>query len=104
MDNDKLKELTEDIKEKIGEESFAKISDNIGELITGNSANLEELDKREKAIADLQETNKQLISANSNLLKKVPMGREERDEKAEDDKPEKPFDYNSIFDKAGNLN
>ena len=99
MDEKQLSKISNSIKKKIGEENFAKISDDMGTLITGNATNLEELKKREEQINELRETNAQLITANGNLLKQVPMGVEEP-EKDEDAKPQKLQISDIINDKG----
>ena len=101
MDEKDLTKISNSIKKKIGEENFAKISDDMGTLITGNSTNLEAIKKRDEQISELQESNKQLITANGNLLKQVPMGSEEPEEK-EDAKPQK-INLRDAFDKNGNF-
>ena len=87
MDEKALNKISNSIKKKIGEENFAKISDDMGTLITGNAANLETIKKSEEQINELKETNAQLITANGNLLKQVPMGRDEPEE--EEAKPQR---------------
>ena len=102
MDEKQLTKISNSIKKKIGEENFAKISDDMGTLITGNASNLEELKKREEQITELKETNQQLITANGNLLKQVPMGSEEP-ENSEKESKTKKIDLRSAFDKNGNF-
>lgn len=102
MDEKQLTKISNSIKKKIGEENFAKISDDMGTLITGNASNLEELKKREEQITELKETNQQLITANGNLLKQVPMGSEEPDDSEKESKTEK-IDLRTAFDKNGNF-
>lgn len=102
MDEKQLTKISNSIKKKIGEENFAKISDDMGTLITGNASNLEELKKREEQITELKETNQQLITANGNLLKQVPMGSEEPENSEKESKTEK-IDLRSAFDKNGNF-
>ena len=103
MDEKALTKISNSIKKKIGEENFAKISDDMGTLITGNAANLETIKKSEEQINELKETNAQLITANGNLLKQVPMGTEDsRDSEEESKKPEK-IDLRTAFDKNGNF-
>lgn len=102
MDEKQLTKISNSIKKKIGEENFAKISDDMGTLITGNASNLEELKKREEQITELKETNQQLITANGNLLKQVPMGSEEPDDSEKESKTEK-IDLRSAFDANGNF-
>lgn len=100
MDDKELQRISDSMKEKLGEEDFAKISDSIGELITGNTLNLEELKNQEEQISKLKETNQQLIVANGNLLKQVPMGKDENPKDEEDAKPQK-INLRDAFDKNG---
>lgn len=102
MDEKELSRISDSIKEKLGDEEFARISDDMGTLITGNALNLDEIKKRDEQITKLQESNKQLISANGNLLKQVPMGREETQKEEEDAKPRK-VKLQDAFDKNGNF-
>lgn len=102
MDDKQLTKISNSMKKKLGEEGFAKISDDIGLLITGNTSNLEELKKREEQINELKETNQQLITANGNLLKQVPMGSDEPDDSEKESKTEK-IDLRTAFDSNGNF-
>lgn len=102
MDEKQLTKISNSIKKKIGDENFAKISDDMGTLITGNAANLELIKKSEEQITELKETNQQLITANGNLLKQVPMGNEEPADSEKESKVEK-IDLRSAFDKNGNF-
>lgn len=100
MDDKELNKISESIHEKLGDEAFARISDDMGTLITGNALNLDEIKKRDEQISKLQESNKQLISANGNLLKQVPMGSDTPEPTEEEQKPKK-FNYSTAFDKSG---
>ena len=100
MDDNELNKISESIREKLGDEAFARISDDMGTLITGNALNLDEIKKRDEQITKLQESNKQLISANGNLLKQVPMGNDDPEVTEEEQKPKK-FNYSAAFDKSG---
>ncbi len=102
MDDNKLLEISDSMKEKLGEEGFAKISDSIGELITGNTLNREAIKKQEEQSSKLKETNQQLIMANGNLLKQVPMGKDEPVQNDVDAKPQK-INLQDAFDKNGNF-
>lgn len=103
MDEKALTKISNSIKKKIGEENFAKISDDMGTLITGNAANLETIKKSEEQITELRETNAQLITANGNLLKQVPMGIEEPDNSEKESKKPEKIDVRSAFDSKGNF-
>lgn len=105
MDEKELNKISNSIKEKLGDEAYARISDDMGTLITGNALNLDEIKKRDEQISKLKESNEQLISANGNLLKQVPMGSaasEASDDQEEDQKP-KRFNYATAFDKSGHF-
>lgn len=101
MDEKQLTKISNSIKKKIGEENFAKISDDMGTLITGNAANLETIKKSEEQIDELRETNAQLITANGNLLKQVPMGVEDTTE-TEEAKPQK-IQISEIINEKGEI-
>ena len=101
MDDNDLIRISDSMKEKLGEEDFAKISDSIGELITGNTRNLETIKEKEEQITKLQDNNSKLIMANGNLLKQVPMGKEEP-QHVDVDEPQK-ITINDILNDNGEL-
>lgn len=101
MDNNDLQKISDTMHEKLGDENFALISDSIGELITGNTLNLDELKNKEEQISKLKENNQQLIVANGNLLKQVPMGKDEPIKDESDAKPK--IRLQDAFDKHGNF-
>lgn len=102
MDNNDLQKISDTMHEKLGDENFALISDSIGELITGNTLNLDEIKNKEEQISKLKENNQQLIVANGNLLKQVPMGKDEPIKDESDAKP-KRINLQDAFDKHGNF-
>lgn len=102
MDDKQLNKISNSIKKKIGDENFAKISDDMGTLITGNSSNLAEIKKRDEQIAELKTTNEQLITANGNLLKQVPMGSDTDDTPEKETEP-KDLNMREAFDEFGNF-
>lgn len=102
MDENELNKISNSIKEKLGEEAFARISDDMGTLITGNALNLDEIKKKDEQISQLQESNKQLITANGNLLKQVPMGRDEPSQIPEEEEKQ-PISLKDAFDSKGNF-
>lgn len=103
MDDDKILELTGKIEETLGKESFATISDTIGEILTGNAENMKQLADRDGEIAKLKDRNEKLVSANGALLQRVPMEREEKPTpKDSDDKPAK-INLKDAFDANGNF-
>lgn len=103
MDDNKILELTGKIEETLGKDDFAMISDTIGEILTGNSQNMQAIAERDASIKKLQDRNEKLVSANGALLQKVPMERAvDRDDSKEKEVPQK-ISYKDIFDAKGNF-
>ena len=103
MDDNKILELTGKIEETLGKEDFAMISDTIGEILTGNTQNMQAIAERDASIKKLQDRNEKLVSANGALLQKVPMERAvDRDDSKEKEVPKK-ISFHDIFDAKGNF-
>ena len=103
MDDDKILELTGKIEETLGKDSFATISDTIGEILTGNAENMKTLSERDETIKKLQDRNEKLVSANGALLQRVPMGFEKKAQKEEKEEPIQKISLKDAFDKNGNF-
>lgn len=104
MDDDKILELTSKIEETLGKEDYAMISDTIGEILTGNSQNMQAIADRDANIKKLQDRNEKLVAANGALLQKVPMvrGSDEDEDNSKKPAPQK-ISYKDIFDAKGNF-
>lgn len=104
MDDDKILELTNKIEETLGKEDYAMISDTIGEILTGNSQNMQAIADRDANIKKLQDRNEKLVAANGALLQKVPMvrGSDEEEDNSKKPAPQK-ISYKDIFDAKGNF-
>lgn len=104
MDDDRILELTENIEKTLGSESYAMISDTVGELLTGNSENMKAIEERDAEIAKLKDRNEKLVAANGALLKKVPMVRsDDEDEKSSKKEAPKKINLKDAFDSKGNF-
>lgn len=102
MDDDKILEITGKIEETLGKENFAVISDNIGELLTGNAENMKALADRDAEIEKLKDRNEKLVAANGALLQRVPMEKvESKEQSKEDTKPK--LSWKDAFDSKGNF-
>lgn len=101
MDDNKILELTSKIESTLGAENFAMISDTVGEILTGNTLNMQAIADRDKEIDTLKDRNDKLVSANGALLQKIPVGKEKQPEKSEE-KP-KEISWNDVFDKKGSF-
>ena len=103
MDDEKVLELTGKIEETLGKENAAMISDTLGELITGNTENINTIKARDAEIKKLQDRNEKLVAANGALLQKVPMERSEDKEDSKEKEAPKHINLRDAFDKKGNF-
>ena len=102
MTDDQILELTSKIESTLGAESFAMISDTVGEILTGNTMNMQAIADRDKEINTLKDRNDKLVSANGALLMKLPVGKKEEPKEKIEEAPKK-ISWNDIFDKKGNF-
>lgn len=98
----KIEDITNSIKTKLDEETYAKISDDIANLSIFDNNNSTLLNEKNNEIIKLKDDKEQLIKANGNLMLKIPRGKEEPfEEKQEVQK--KTFDFRDCFDEKGNF-
>ena len=103
MDDKMLKATFSSIEKKLGAENYAKIADDIGTVMTGNSQNLSEIEKRDKEITELKSTNEALVLSNGNLLKQVAVAPDPTVMNQEQEVEHQPYDLRNAFDENGNL-
>lgn len=103
MDDNKILELTGKIEETLGKEDYAMISDTIGEILTGNSQNMQAIADRDAEVAKLKDRNEKLVAANGALLQKVPMVRSGDEDDSSKEKPAPKINLKDAFDKNGNF-
>ncbi len=103
MDDNKILELTGKIEETLGKEDYAMISDTIGEILTGNSQNMQAIAERDAEVKKLKDRNEKLVAANGALLQKVPMVRSNDEEDNSKEKPAPKINLKDAFDAKGNF-
>ena len=104
MDEKLLKDTFSSIEKKLGKESYAKIADDIGTMMTSNTQTLKEIEKRDAEIVDLKKSNEALVASNGNLLKQVSMAPDPTlIREKEEEVVSKPYDFRDAFDEFGNL-
>ena len=102
MKSEMLKEITDSITNKVGEETSSIIADDIGKLITANTQTIETINSLNKQVSTLKETNEKLVAANGSLLKKIPAVADYDKHQTEEAPVEKKaFNFHSVFDKNG---
>ena len=60
-----------EIKEKLGEENSALISDELISLMTAHKAGCEQIDNQSKEISTLKQEKENLVTANSKLFQRI---------------------------------
>ncbi len=104
MDSKRLDDITNSIKEKLGDENIALISDDLGDLLSENSNTISTLNDLNKKINDMQEKNEMLVKANSRLLSQIPMEVEDaKEQEKEESSKSKEFTLMDLFDDKGHF-
>ncbi len=102
LDSKRLDDITNSIKEKLGDENIALISDDLGDLLSENTQTISTLNDLNKKINDMQEKNDMLVKANSRLLSQIPM--EVEDTKEQEKEEKKPsLNFFEFFDEKGHF-
>ena len=97
MDGNKLRELTESMSAKLGEDKSAMIADDMGLIMTGFENMNNQISERDKRIKELEEDKAKLVASNGNLLRQIPVMKDE-EEPEEKDVAKKPFNFKDAFD------
>ena len=95
-------DIRKSMETKLGEENVALISDDMASLITYNQTQMDSIKEKDNEIKTLKSDKEKLILANGNLLKQMPMSKDDGSFE-EPKKDDKPFSYRSIFDEKGNI-
>ena len=103
MTEDDLNKINDSIKEKIGEESFAMIGDDLGKIITGRETMEQEIKNRDDTIATLKSNNEKLVNANASLFKQIPVTTSEESKEEVQDIKFDDLDFRDVLDEKGNF-
>lgn len=103
MNSEELNNYIDSIKEKLGDENSALISDDLGSLITRNTEVYNTLENKDKEIERLNGLNQNLVSANGKLLQQVSAGFEKNPHANEEEPPKKSFNFRDAFDDKGHF-
>lgn len=103
MTEEELSKINDNMKDKIGEESFAMILDDIGTIMTGREVMEQSIKERDDTIADLKSKNEKLVAANAQLFKQIPVGHTSKEVDEVDESPTKDIRLKDAFDANGNF-
>ena len=95
----KIEDITNSIKDKLGDEESGKIADDLANLLIYEKTQEDTITENNSKIKKLQEDKDLLVQANANLLGKIPMGKADDEDFGESKKETDPqfFDYRSVF-------
>lgn len=93
-----IEEITNSIKTKLGDEESGKIADDLANLLIHDKTLNDNIHSKDDEINRLKSDKDLLVSANANLLGKIPMGKADDDEFEQKEEKEKIFDYRTIFE------
>lgn len=98
-----MNEVIESIKSKIGDENSNLIVDDIASLITMENTHASNLQDKDKEISKLNETVDTLTKANANLLKQIPMIKDDEKEETKEIRENEHISLREQFDSKGNF-
>ena len=96
-----LKDITDSITTKLGEENAGIIADDIGKLVTANAQTIDLINSLNSEVSSLKETNQKLVSANGSLLQQIPAVKDYDKHQESETVEKKAFNFHSVFDKNG---
>lgn len=103
MTEDDLNTINNSIKEKIGDEAFAMIGDDLGKIITARESMEKEIKTRDDTILDLKSKNEKLVDANASLFKQIPVASSEEVKEEVQDIKFDDLDFRDVLDEKGNF-
>lgn len=104
MNDKEFSDITKSIEDKLEKDKSAIIADDLGRMMTGFETMQQQLKDRDKRIKELENDKEKLVLANGNLLKQIPVTRDDGDSNDCDDKPSyENFDFKDAFDENGNF-
>lgn len=107
MDDNDLTKIMDGLEKKLGEENYATISDELGNLITLNSKAKEVTEQLKLEVSNLEKMKEKLVAANTNLLSQIPATPDKQptsfESKVEEESDPRDYDFFQDFDNKGNF-
>ena len=104
MNDKEFTEITKSIEDKL-EDKSAMIADDLGRMMTGFETMQQKFKEQDKRIKELERDKEKLVLANGNLLKQIPVTRDDGDSNDIEDKSPsyENFDFKAALDEKGNF-
>lgn len=101
MKHEDFEKLQSSMSEKLGNDTFALISDDIATIMSDNNAMNNDIKTRDEKISRLEKEKDNLIQTNGNLMQKISVGFEEPIKTPDDNRPK--YVLNDAFDEKGHF-
>lgn len=104
MNDKEFSDITKSIEDKL-EDKSAIIADDLGRMMTGFETMQQKFKEQDKRIKELERDKEKLVLANGNLLKQIPVTRDDGDSNDDEDKTPsyENFDFKAALDEKGNF-
>lgn len=100
MNQEEFTNVTNSLKEKLGTENTALISDELASIINNSNSMYQTIEEQNNTINKVRQEKEDLINTNGKLLQQIPVGFEK--ENKEDKKEEKKnVSFKDFFDENG---
>ena len=105
MNDKEFSDITKSIEDKLDKDKSAIIADDLGRMMTGFETMQQQLKDRDKRIKELESDKEKLVLANGNLLKQIPVTKDDGDSNdCDDNMPSYDnFDFKAALDDKGNF-
>lgn len=106
MTNEDMQKLIDGMREKLGEENTALVSDDLGTILTDNTKMNKDIENRDNKIEKLNKDKENLINTNGNLLQQIQMGTDDTfifNNKEKEKDPLDDFNFRDAFDEKGHF-
>lgn len=101
MKQEEIENLTNSIRNKIGEENSALISEELVNIISDNNNMNTEISNKNQEIQNLTESKQYLLETNGKLFQQIGLGLDKKEDIVEENK--KNFRFSDVFDEKGNF-
>lgn len=100
MNQEEFNNVTNSLKEKLGNENTALISDELATIINNSNSMFQTIEEQKNTISKIKQEKEDLINTNGKLLQQIPVGfeKENKDEKKEE---KKNVSFKDFFDENG---
>lgn len=103
MKNEDMASLIEKMRNAIGEDNSAKISEDLATIVKENTSQNAEIETQKSKITQLETDKTELLKTNGSLLQQITVPAKDEKEEDEKKKEENKVSIDDIFDEKGNF-